>query len=49
MTAQTRTDAERELFESAKRVLPAGSFGNMAGDIVIREGKAGRVWDESGN
>ena len=48
MTAQTHTDAQRELLDTAKRVLPAGSFGNMAGDIVIREGKAGRVWDENG-
>jgi glutamate-1-semialdehyde 2,1-aminomutase len=49
MTAQTRSDAERELIETAKRVLPAASFGNMAGDVVIREGRGGRVWDESGN
>ena len=35
--------------ELAQRVLPAGSFGNLAGDIVIREGRAGRVWDISGN
>jgi glutamate-1-semialdehyde 2,1-aminomutase len=49
MTTQTRSDAERELIETAKRVLPAASFGNMAGDVVIREGRGGRVWDESGN
>ena len=49
MTMQTRSDAERELIETAKRVLPAASFGNMAGDVVIREGRGGRVWDESGN
>jgi glutamate-1-semialdehyde 2,1-aminomutase len=48
MSAQTHPDAQRELLDTAKRVLPAGSFGNMAGDIVIREGKAGRVWDENG-
>jgi glutamate-1-semialdehyde 2,1-aminomutase len=48
MTAQTHTDAQRALLDTAKRVLPAASFGNMAGDIVVREGKAGRVWDESG-
>ena len=48
MTAQTHSDAQRELLDTAKRVLPAGSFGNMAGDIVVREGKAGRVWDENG-
>src|SRR5246127_2322308 len=48
MTAQTQTDAQHELIETAKRVLPAASFGNMAGDVVIREGRGGRVWDESG-
>ncbi len=48
MTAPTHTAAQRDLIDSAKRVLPAGSFGNMAGDIVIREGKGGRVWDEDG-
>jgi len=36
------------LIDTAKRVLPAGSFGNMAGDVVIREGRGGRVWDENG-
>ena len=49
MAAHTHSDAERELFETAKRVLPAASFGNMPGDVVIREGRGGRVWDESGN
>ena len=49
MAAQTHTEAENELIEAAKRVLPAASFGNMAGDVVIREGRGGRVWDESGN
>ena len=41
-----RTD--NELFETAKRVLPGGTFGNFAGEVIIREGKAGRVWDEDG-
>ena len=49
MTTQTHTGAEQELIETAKRVLPAASFGNMAGDVVIREGRGGRVWDESCN
>src|SRR5579864_1879077 len=48
MTAETRSDAQHELIETAKRVLPGASFGNMAGDVVIREGRGGRVWDESG-
>jgi len=36
------------LIDTAKRVLPGGTFGNMAGDMVIREGRGGRVWDENG-
>jgi glutamate-1-semialdehyde 2,1-aminomutase len=40
--------AEQALITTAERVLPAGSFGNLAGDVVIREGRGGRVWDESG-
>ncbi len=46
---RTRSDEERTLIDLAQRVLPAGSFGNLAGDIVIREGRGGRVWDVSGN
>jgi glutamate-1-semialdehyde 2,1-aminomutase len=33
----------------ARRVLPGGSFGNLSSDIVIAEGRAGRVRDVSGN
>ncbi|MBV9860993.1 MAG: aminotransferase class III-fold pyridoxal phosphate-dependent enzyme [Alphaproteobacteria bacterium] len=36
------------LIETANRVLPGGTFGNLAGDLVIREGRGGRVWDENG-
>jgi glutamate-1-semialdehyde 2,1-aminomutase len=36
------------LIETAKRVLPGGTFGNLPGDVVIREGRGGRVWDEDG-
>ncbi len=49
MTGLVKSEAELALIEAAKRVLPAGGFGNFATDIVIREGRAGRVWDESGN
>src|SRR5580692_13072205 len=48
MDTVTPSPAERALTATAGRVLPAGSFGNMAGDIVVREGRGGRVWDESG-
>jgi glutamate-1-semialdehyde 2,1-aminomutase len=45
---QTNTDIGQEIVDKAKRVLPGGTFGNFAAEIVIREGKAGRVWDENG-
>jgi glutamate-1-semialdehyde 2,1-aminomutase len=40
---------EQQLVETARRVLPAGTFGNLASEIIIREGRGGRVWDVSGN
>jgi glutamate-1-semialdehyde 2,1-aminomutase len=40
---------EARLVTTAKAVLPAGTFGNTALDIVIARGKAGHVWDVSGN
>ena len=49
MTDQTSSARELELKEIARRVLPAGSFGNVSTDIVIKEGRGGRVWDVSGN
>ena len=39
---------ETDVFEKAKRVLPGGTFGNFAAEVVIREGKGGHVWDENG-
>ena len=32
-----------------RSTIRAGGFGNLAFDVVIREGKAGHVWDVSGN
>ncbi|MGH7088679.1 MAG: aspartate aminotransferase family protein, partial [Stellaceae bacterium] len=40
--------AATEIHETAKRVLPGGTFGNFPGEVIIREGKGGRVWDEDG-
>jgi glutamate-1-semialdehyde 2,1-aminomutase len=37
-----------DLVAGARSVLPGGSFGNMAAEVIIREGKAGRVFDEAG-
>jgi glutamate-1-semialdehyde 2,1-aminomutase len=39
---------ELALTRTAKRVLPAGGFGNMEGEAIIREGRGGRVWDVGG-
>jgi len=44
----TESEIERGLIEKARRVLPGGTFGNVPFDVVIREGRGGRVWDESG-
>ncbi len=44
-----RTEHEEAILNRARKVLPGGGFGNLSFDIVIRDGKAGRVWDESGN
>ena len=49
MPQMQRCAAEIELAERARKVLPAGTFGNTALDIVIARGKGGHVWDVSGN
>jgi glutamate-1-semialdehyde 2,1-aminomutase len=49
MPQQTLSARERELQELARRVLPGGTFGNVTSDIVVHAGKAGHVWDVSGN
>jgi glutamate-1-semialdehyde 2,1-aminomutase len=49
MATPARNAAELAIVQTAQRVLPGGGFGNMASDIVIREGRGGRVWDVSGN
>ena len=48
MSASMPNTVQDGLIDVAKRVLPGGTFGNMAGDVVIREGRGGRVWDEDG-
>jgi len=49
MQKTQRRAAETTLMDRARRVLPAGSFGNLGSEIVIRKGRGGRVWDASGN
>ncbi|NKC34164.1 aspartate aminotransferase family protein [Falsiroseomonas selenitidurans] len=41
-------DAEQALIARARRVLPAGSFGNFPAEIILRQGRGGRVWDVAG-
>src|ERR1700756_5653580 len=48
MTASVEGDRQLELIDKARRGLPGGTFGNFPGDIVIREGRGGGVWDENG-
>ena len=49
MTNLTQSKDEQALVNLANQVLPAGGFGNLSSNVVIREGKGGRVWDVSGN
>lgn len=49
MTDLSSSDKERALVATARRVLPGGGFGNLNSEIIIAEGKAGRVRDVSGN
>jgi glutamate-1-semialdehyde 2,1-aminomutase len=49
MPAQTSSEEERELVETARGVLPGGGFGNVTHEVIIAEGKGGHVWDVSGN
>src|SRR5690348_15420261 len=48
MAARTTLDPASQLLDKARKVLPGGSFGNMPAEVVLRDGKAGRIWDESG-
>jgi glutamate-1-semialdehyde 2,1-aminomutase len=43
-----RGEEEAALIGTARRVLPGGTFGNFAPDIVIAEGRGGHVRDVSG-
>ncbi|MBN9535232.1 MAG: aspartate aminotransferase family protein [Alphaproteobacteria bacterium 65-37] len=48
MNVQTQIDPTNQLVEQAKRVLPGGSFGNMPAEVILKEGKGGRIYDEAG-
>jgi len=49
MSIMTHSDEEQALVNLANQVLPAGGFGNLASNVVIREGKGARDWEVSGN
>ncbi|MGH8430775.1 MAG: aminotransferase class III-fold pyridoxal phosphate-dependent enzyme, partial [Solimonas sp.] len=48
MNVQNTIEPINALVEQAKRVLPGGSFGNMPAEVILKEGKGGRIWDEAG-
>ena len=43
-----RIQSQEEWRDRARVVLPGGGLGNFDPSVFIREGKAARVWDESG-
>ncbi|MFT5174861.1 MAG: glutamate-1-semialdehyde 2,1-aminomutase [Gammaproteobacteria bacterium] len=47
MSANPKLD--QSLTDKAHRVLPGGTFGNTPAELILREGRASRVWDEAGN
>ncbi len=49
MSATKMSQGENTLSHDAHRVLPAGGFGNLGFEAVIREGRGSRVWDADGN
>jgi glutamate-1-semialdehyde 2,1-aminomutase len=48
VATEVQGDVQGALVETAKRVLPGGTFGNFSNDVVIREGRGSHVWDENG-
>jgi glutamate-1-semialdehyde 2,1-aminomutase len=42
------TTEETALVARARQVLPAGSFGNFPAEVILHEGRGGRVWDVAG-
>ncbi len=48
MTPDSMPVGETDYAAIGRRVMPAGGFGNFAADVMIRQGRGGRVWDEDG-
>ena len=49
MTERNSTEHEKEILERANSVMPQGSLGNLAYDLVASRGKGSHFWEESGN
>ena len=49
LPASKAESRQTELIEKARRYLPGGSLGNLAGDLIIAGGKGSHVTDSSGN
>src|SRR5690242_9870182 len=47
MSVET-ADPMLDIVTAAKRVLPGGSFGNLPAEVVLKDGRGGRIWDEAG-
>jgi len=47
MSAAT-ADPILDIVTAAKKVMPGGSFGNLPAEVVLKDGKGGRIWDEAG-
>lgn len=41
--------AQQLIIDRARKVLPAGGFGNFDADVFIQRGQGAHVWDEDGN
>lgn len=41
--------AQQEIIDRARKVMPAGGFGNFDADVFIQRGQGAHVWDEDGN
>ncbi len=48
-TAAPKQRSEAEIVAAAKRVLPGGTLGNLPAEVVLKQGKGGRIWDEAGH
>ena len=49
MSERNSTEREREILNRANSVMPQGSLGNLAYDLIASRGKGSHIWDESGN